>query len=131
MLEFLSTLKDAAMPHLTELVLLIFAAITARIGAKIRQKSGLDIEQRYRDALHSALITGARLALARKLSLQEAIDAVLRHAFGSVPDAITGLGASRETLVNLAESKLQEVGQGLQDAATEALLGQMARLRPK
>ena len=81
-------------------------------------KFGIDIEARHRDALHSAIMTGVRLALVNGMSKEAVVTAALDHARLSVPDAINALGAGKTVLVNIAEAKLQEAAG---DALTAAL----------
>lgn len=109
MLDIINTLIAPYLPDL------IWAAITALIGyavTLIKAKTGIEIEAKHREALHSAMTTGALLALAKlgigadKAALAEsAVD----YAKTSVPDAIKKLSPSDDTLANLAVSKLQSV----------------------
>ncbi|WP_423209090.1 hypothetical protein E2976_17745 [Paracoccus yeei] len=99
---------DAVVPQLLEIVALILAAMLAWASAKAKAKWGIDIEARHRDALHSAIMTGVRLALAKGMDGPSVVTAALDHARLSVPDAINALGAGKTVLVNLAEAKMQE-----------------------
>ena len=104
------------------LILGILAPIlTALIGwaaAAINRKTGIDIEEKHRLALHSAIMTGVRLALAKGMTGPSVVTAALDHARLSVPDAINALGAGKTVLINIAEAKMQEAAG---DALTAAL----------
>lgn len=112
-------LIDLLMPHLLEIVsTLVLAAVTAALGVlapHAKRWLDLEIEARHRAALHSAIMSGLRAALARNgMSLQgvapealvsEAVD----YAERSVPDAIAALRGPRDVLFTLARSKLEDV----------------------
>lgn len=97
---------------------LIGAAVTALVGyavALVRAKFGIEIEARNREALHSALTTGALLGLAKlgvTASKDELAAASVEYAKTSVPGALARLAPSNEVLTNLALSKVQQVTQG-------------------
>ena len=88
--------------------------LTALIGSAAhtaKQRWGLDIEARHREALHSALMSGIRAAVERgpeeavEVLVQEAVE----HAKASVPDALLRLRPDEAILQNLARSKLAQV----------------------
>ena len=94
----------------------IGAVLTLIVGYAatwISAKSGIDVEAGDRNALHSALLTGARLALTRQLTGQAAIALILQYASKSVPDALQRLKPNQGILRDLAESKLQEAASGI------------------
>ena len=100
---------------------LILAAVLTWAAAKAKAKFGIDIEARHRDALHSAIMTGVRLALANGMSKEAVVTAALDHARLSVPDAINALGAGKTVLINIAEAKMQEAaGDALAEAMRKA-----------
>ncbi|WP_323009510.1 hypothetical protein [Paracoccus sp. (in: a-proteobacteria)] len=105
----MQSIISAAMPHLLELLGLALTGIIGWAASKARQKWGIEIEARYREALHSALMTGALLALKHELTGQAAIDLILRYIRQSVPDAIIGLDARPDVLTELAKAKLEQV----------------------
>lgn len=118
----MQTIIDAALPHLLELIGVALTGVITWAAARLRSKWGIDIEARHREALHAALMTGARLAIDRKLDLQAAVQLTIAHVTGSVPDAVARLQPSRAVLENLARAKLQEAAQVVgSDRLTEAL----------
>lgn len=109
-----------------ELLMPVIAAVLTLIvgyaATWISAKSGIDVEAGDRNALHSALLTGARLALTRQLTGQAAIALILQYASKSVPDALQRLKPNQGILRDLAESKLQEAATGIgKDALDRAL----------
>lgn len=97
----------------TQVILPIVATIvTAVIGwaaAQARARWGVEIEARQREALHSALMTGAQLALARlgpQASQSALTAAAVEYAQTSVPGAISGLRPAAGVLSDLALAKI-------------------------
>lgn len=102
-------------PYLPDL---IGAAVTALIGyavALIKAKTGIEIEAKNREALHSAMTTGALLGLA-KLGVtarkEEIAAASVAYVKASVPGALAKLAPSEGVLSALALSKVEQVTQG-------------------
>ena len=85
---------------------------TALIGwaaAQARARWGIEIEARQREALHSALMTGAQLALSRlgpQASQTALTTAAVEYAERSVPGAMTGLRPTADILHDLALAKV-------------------------
>ena len=91
------------------IVATIVTAIIGWAAAQARARWGIEIEARQREALHSALMTGAQLALARlgPQAAQSALTAAaVEYAERSVPDAMTGLHPAASTLHDLALAKI-------------------------
>ncbi|AXQ93212.1 hypothetical protein LV780_04935 [Cereibacter azotoformans] len=100
--EFLTPLA----PGLLDLAGVILTLI---IGAAARQWAawtGVQIEARHREALHSAIMTAARTAIARGLTREVATEFIAAYVRASVPDALKRLSPSAETLDGLIRSKL-------------------------
>ncbi len=115
-------IKAALLPHLLEIISILLASLIGWAANTARRKWGIDIEARHREALQSALLNGARLALERGFGGQAAVAEILKHVQISVPDAVIGLDARAEVLGNLAQAKLREVAQGSGlDQLSEAL----------
>lgn len=79
----------------------------------MHRKFGIEIEARHREALHSAIMSGALRVVELGGDRNEILKEALFYAKRSVPDAIRGLAAEDRILRELAEAKLQQVaGQG-------------------
>lgn len=118
----MQSIITAAMPQLIEVLGLVLTALLAWVATRLRAKWGIDIEAKHRAALHSAILSGARLALEGKLTGASAIRLILSHVQASVPDAVIALQPPCEVLENLARAKLQEAAQVAgTDWLTEAL----------
>ena len=83
--------------------------------ALFKKWTGIQIEARHREALHSAIMTGVSAALARSRTKAasvtvdvktQAVKEAVEWAYRSVPDALKYLGASPEVLAELAASKI-------------------------
>lgn len=111
---------EAVRPLITEILLMLALALGGLVAAWLRQKFGIEIEQKQREALHGALVTGLNASLARRGApdIGEAID----YAQRSVPDAIAGLKPPPHVLTEIALSKLPQVttGQTIAAAARNA-----------
>lgn len=92
--------------HGLELLGVALSALIGWAADTARRKWGLEIEARHREALHSALMTGARVAIERGLSGDKAATLAAAYAEASVPQAIAALRPSETVLTQLAKSKL-------------------------
>lgn len=122
-----STFITAATPGLLELM---SVAITALIGwavAKASKKWGIEIEAKHREALHSALMNAARLALSHQLTGDKAVSMIVDYARQSVPDAIGNLKAPSNVLNDLARAKLEQAIGEQSGPAVDALAGALRR----
>lgn len=128
----LDTFIASATPGLLEILGLALTGIIGWAASKARQKWGIEIEARQREALHSALMTGALLALKHELTGRAAIDLVLRYIKQSVPDAIGNLKPTPEVLADLAKAKLEQAAQVKAKesggAAVDALTGALQKM---
>ena len=116
----MQSIITAASPYILELLGVLLTGIIGWAAAAARRKWGIEIEARYREALHSALMTGAQLAMKHELTGKAAIDLVLRYIKQSVPDAIGNLKPSPDVLTDLAKAKLEQVAQAKVKEATGA-----------
>jgi hypothetical protein len=102
-------------PYLFTAVSAGVVAVLGWLTALFKQWTGIQIEARHREALHSAAMTGVAAAFnrigqradmitldVRTAVVKEAVDWV----FKSVPDALGYFKLSPETLATLVESKL-------------------------
>lgn len=117
----MQTIIDAAMPHILEIFGVLLTGVITWAANTARQKWGIEIEARHRDALHSALMTGARLAAANKLTGQTAVNMVLDYVAQSVPDALAKLAPDAGVLDDLARAKLGEAQDALSVALRQAV----------
>ncbi|MEE2860872.1 MAG: hypothetical protein VYB46_08680 [Pseudomonadota bacterium] len=96
------------MPPLLEITSIVLLAVLTWTAAWAKRKFGIDIEAKHRDALHSALMSGAQLAAARQLTGKAAVALILDYVRQSVPDALAKLSPDLKILTDLAEAKLQQ-----------------------
>lgn len=99
---------SAVLPSILEIAGIALMAWLARVSLYAKAKWGIEIEAKHREALHSAIMSGIRAALAKGLTGSEAVDAAVAHATASVPDAITALNPATQVLINIATAKLKE-----------------------
>lgn len=97
---------DAVAPHVLETIGALITLLLGWLTMQARARWGIEIEARHRDALHSAMMTGAQLALDGQLSGDAAKRLVMDYVRASVPDAIRALAASDGILMRMAEAKL-------------------------
>lgn len=97
-----------ALPVIVQLVGILLAAWIARVAAFAKARWGIEIEARHREALHSALFTGATAVINRQMTTDAAKIAVKGYARRSVPDALAALRPDPQVLDELIESKLRE-----------------------
>ena len=116
----MQSIITAASPHILELLGVLLTGIIGWAAAAVRKKWGIEIEARHREAMHSALMTGAQLAMKHELTGKAAIDLVLRYIQQSVPDAIGSLKPSPDVLTDLAKAKIEQVAQAKVKEATGA-----------
>lgn len=111
-MDFITQIYAALLPTLLQFTGLALAWIIARVATVAKDRWGIEIEAKHREALHSALMSGIRAALSKGLSGQEAVAAAIAYAQDSVPDAMERLGPSIQVLSSLAEAKLREATEG-------------------
>ncbi|MDD2870101.1 hypothetical protein [Neomegalonema sp.] len=103
---------DFLLPILLQLLGLVIGGLLLSLSQLARRRWGIEIEAAHRDALHSALMSGVRAAVARGLNGQAATAAAVAYAGRSVPDALTALNPGEGVLVSIAEAKLTEASGG-------------------
>ncbi|MEA5162604.1 hypothetical protein U5903_17640 [Cereibacter johrii] len=104
-----SDLLTALAPSLLDLAGVVLTALIGFATLRFQRWTGIQIEARHREALHSAIMTAARVAVARGLTRDVATEFVSAYVRASVPDALKRLSPSAETLDALVRSKLLEV----------------------
>ncbi len=106
--DILAALLQAILPHALEIIGAVLTVLIGWAAARVQAWTGIQIEARHREALQSALLTGARMAIQRGLSGHVAAEAAVGYAQSSVPDAIRALKPAPEVITNLARAKLVE-----------------------
>lgn len=104
----ISAFAAAVLPSLVEIASLALMAWLVRFSAFAKERWGVEIEAKHREALHSAILSGILAAVSRGLSGEQAVQAAVAHAAESVPDAIAALNPTTQVLVNIATAKLKE-----------------------
>ena len=112
---------DAVSPHAFEVLGIGLTFVIGWASVQVARRTGLDIEQKHRDALHTALMTAARLALAKELTGAAAISLILGYVRQSVPDAIRKLNPPAAIIEGLAKSKLEQAAVEAGKAIGEAI----------
>lgn len=117
-------------PYLEEIVALLITAAVGYAVKLLRDKTGIDVEARHREALQSALSNGARKVLAKvvpektgikiEVGNQTIADGV-EYVLKSVPDALNYLGLSKEDVKRMLEPHLIA-----QSADKNTLLGEVS-----
>lgn len=88
------------------------------LGARLYSWTGINIEARHREALHSAIMTGVNAGLSKVVDLiggraidvrSTAIAEALRYVGASVPDAIRFFGLSEDRLADMIAAKLSQI----------------------
>ncbi|WP_160384126.1 hypothetical protein, partial [Cereibacter sphaeroides] len=104
-----SDLLTALTPSLLDLAGVALTALIGFATVRFQRWTGIQIEARHREALHSAIMTAARVAVARGLTREIAAEFVSSYVRASVPEAMKRLSPSVDTLDALVRSKLLEV----------------------
>lgn len=104
---------EAILPQLLELLGVVLMLFLTWASARFTRRTGIEIEAHHRGALHSALMTGAMLAVNRQLTGAKAVELIVTHVRQSVPGALGKLKPTGNILERMAEAKLQEAGDKL------------------
>lgn len=105
----LAPILMALAPFITEALVALFVLIGARVGQTVRKYLGVQAEKIMRDALHQAIETGLKQGRLDAGLQQIATEKAVEYARRSVPDAIAGLGATQNILLNIAQSKFEDL----------------------
>ena len=121
-------LYDLISPYIFMLVSAAVVGLLTWLTNIIKQWTGIQIEARHREALHSAMMTGVAAALARgRIKASEVtvdvksqiVKEAVGWAYRSVPYALNALGASPEALAELAISKITLLAEAPAGTAAE------------
>ena len=102
-------------PTVEALAAALVSGLIAWGAATLRRLAHIDIEARHRDSLHSAAMTGVRMASSRLGASVSGLTVAVRSqivadaadwVIESVPDALAYLGVTPDRIVPLVESKL-------------------------
>lgn len=101
-LQALAPVMSTAADHLVELILVSIAAM-------IKKYVGVQIDEKHMRALHSAALTGVKVAIETGLTGDRVRDAALKYVRTSVPDAVKRLVGGKDTLLGqIVESKMSD-----------------------
>jgi len=98
----LSIFNDYVLPVIGTFIGIGLTALVATI----KQKYNIDIQAGMEAVLKRAIDTGLDQAIADGATPKEAIAAAIAHAAQSTPDAVKGLGATEQVLLNIASAAL-------------------------
>lgn len=105
LLDFASAVAPIALDLLSGLVL----ALIGWAAATINRKTGIEIEEKHRLALHSAVMSGLKAAFAQGITSRAAlVTFASEYVAASVPDAVKKLKTSGDVLPDLIESKIMD-----------------------
>lgn len=86
---------------------IVSAGVLAAIGyasLRLREKWGIEIEAKHREALHSAIMSGIESALRRNVPAPDIPAVATAYVKRSVPDAVKRLRAGDDVLHDLVEA---------------------------
>ncbi len=106
--NLLSQLQSEILPLMLQVISAIVGLIIAWAAATAKQRWGIEIEGRHREALHSAIMSGVRAALLARLPREAVISAALDYTRASVPAALKALQPDDAVLTRIVEAKLKE-----------------------
>lgn len=99
-------------PYVLELVSLVIGGAVLWASRKFHQLTGIEVEAKHREALQSALRSGANLAIGKiptggKIDVHSApVASAIRYVLESVPDAVAYFELTPERIGDLLKPKL-------------------------
>ncbi|MBD9528667.1 hypothetical protein IB235_17765 [Paracoccus sp. PAR01] len=120
------TIINVIAPSSVELIGAVLTAFIGWLALMLRQRFGIEIEARHREALHWALYSAAQLAIAQKLTGPAAINLIKGYVIRSVPDAMASLNPSSQVLSDLAKAKLEQVAAEKGTGSSEVVVDKLA-----
>ena len=100
---------EALAPSFVEALGALITLMFGWLSVTLHRKWGIEIEAKHREALHLALMTGARAAIDGNLSGANARSMIMDYVRRSVPDALRYLSASDSVLMRMAEAKVHQL----------------------
>lgn len=105
----LQEILEAVAPHLIELFMALVSLATGYALVLIKRYTGIQIEEKHRLALHSAIRTGVLAMASNGLQGQALVDAVKDYVRASVPDALAYFVPGDGVLSTLIKSKIKDI----------------------
>lgn len=105
----LEEILEAILPHIIEAFMALVTLATGYAVVLFKRWTGIQIEERRRQALHSAIRTGVLALTDRGLSGEELVEGVKDYIRQSVPDALAALVPGDGVLSTLIKSKVREL----------------------
>lgn len=106
---FFTALAVQLAPMLMELAALAVTILVGHLALVARKRFGLEIEARHREALHMAIMTGLKTAVAAGYDKDQAMKVAVTYARTSVPDAVKALRPAAGVLMDIAHAKYEDV----------------------
>ncbi len=100
---------DYLTPYIPVLLDALVYLIVGYIALLVRRWTGVQIEAKHRDALHSAIRNGVLQAASRGLTGTAAAQLVEGYVTESVPDALKRLAPPPDVLAGLIRAKMAEL----------------------
>lgn len=111
----MSVFLSMFLPTILQIISAILGVLLISITGVAKQRWGIEVEARHREALHSAIMSGIRAALSKGGDGPDIVEAAIAHARASVPDAISALSPAPGVLASIAEAKLREAKGSAED----------------
>lgn len=107
--EFLLLLYQILLPAILPVISTVLGVVLLRLSAVAKERWGIEIEARHREALQSALTTGVSEALSRGLTGDQAVKAAVEHVItDGAPDAVDKFELTLGKVSSMAGAKLHE-----------------------
>lgn len=100
---------DYLAPYIPVVLDALVYGLIAYVVMLFQRWTGIQIEEKYRDDLHSAIRNGVLQAASRGLTGLEAKKLIAGYVTESVPDALNRLAPSPEVLDGLIRAKMTEL----------------------
>jgi len=113
MSELFAQLYQLLLPTVLSAISTVLGVLLIRLSAVAKERWGIEIEARHREALQSALMTGVSKALSRGLTGDQAVQAAVEHVMtDGAPDAVAKFGLTLGKVASMARAKLHEAARG-------------------
>lgn len=111
-------LQDAILPSLFTVISAIVGSAVTALAVKVQTKTGITIQQQWRDALHRAIVTHVKAVVTEAVTTGKLpdVDLLLRRlrdvpdrVRSTNPEAVKHTKATTDAIVQIARAKLPEV----------------------